>query len=191
MRCFVAIALPPAVKALLTQVQEALRRADGDVKWVEESNLHLSLKFLGDLGDEPLQRLKSLLSVEALRWPSMALSYAGIGVFPDHGEPRVIWAGCRGDLERLSGLAAAVERCGEQVGVPRERHPFVAHLTIGRVRSNRNLRRLQATLENQRQVPLGRHEVSEFAIYRSTLTPEGPIYDPVAPFGLKQAEPGP
>ena len=185
MRCFVALALPPPLKKLLVQVQEALRRADADVKWVEEENLHLSLKFLGERDDEQLAKLKGVLSVEALRWPAMRLEYAGVGAFPDHGAPRVVWAGCGGDLEKLAALAAAIDRAAEQVGVPRERHPFVAHLTIGRVRSDRNLKRLQSAIETQRQVPLGRDEAREFVLFKSTLTPKGPIYEAQASFPLK------
>jgi 2'-5' RNA ligase len=183
-RCFVAIALPPPVRKLLVQVQDALRRADADVKWVEAENLHLSLKFLGELNDEPREQLKGILSVEALRWPAMTLSYGGIGTFPERGEPRVVWAGCGGDLEKLAALAGAVERAAEQVGVPRERKPFVAHLTIGRVRSGRNVKRLQSAIAAQREVPLGREEVKEFTLYGSTLTNKGPIYESVASFPL-------
>jgi 2'-5' RNA ligase len=183
-RCFVAIALPAPVKTLLVRVQEALRRADADLKWVEEENLHLSLKFLGDLDPDALSRLKGLLSVEALRWPAMTLTYAGIGTFPERGEPRVVWAGCGGDLEKLAALGGAVERAAEQVGVPRERKPFVAHLTIGRVKSGRNLKRLQSAIASQRDVPLGRDEVKEFVLYQSTLTNRGPIYESIAAFPL-------
>jgi 2'-5' RNA ligase len=188
MRCFVAIALPPPVRALLVRVQEALRRADADVKWVEEENLHLSLKFLGEMEEDALSRLKGILSVEALRWPAMSLSYAGIGTFPDRGEPRVVWAGCGGDVEKLAALAGAVERAAEQVGVPRERKPFVAHLTIGRVKSGRNVKRLQSAISSQREVPLGRDDVKEFVLYQSTLTNTGPIYERIADFGLRTAD---
>ena len=188
MRCFVAIALPAPVKKLLVQVQDALRRADADVKWVEEENLHLSLKFLGEMDEDALSRLKGILSVEALRWPAMTLTYAGIGAFPERGEPRVLWAGCGGDLEKLAALAAAIERSAEQVGVPREHKPFVAHLTIGRVRSSRNLKRLQSAVVNQREVPLGKDEVKEFVLYQSTLTNKGPIYERIADFGLRMAD---
>ena len=184
MRCFVAIALPAPVKTLLVRVQETLRRADADVKWVEEENLHLSLKFLGELDEEALARLKGILSVEALRWPAMSLSYSGTGTFPERGEPRVVWAGCGGDLSTLAALAGAVERAAEQVGVPRERKPFIAHLTIGRVRSGRNAKRLQSAIAAQREVPLGRDDVKEFVLYRSTLTQQGPIYESIAAFPL-------
>ena len=66
----------------------------------------------------------------------------------------------------------------------RERRPFVAHLTIGRVRSPRNVKGLLADLENQREVPLGTDEVSEFVLIKSTLTPRGAVYEPCARFPL-------
>lgn len=182
MRCFVAVALPPSVRTLLVQLQETLRRADADVKWVEPENLHLSLKFLGELDDDAVSRLQGILSVEALRWPAFALTYAGIGTFPDRGAPRVVWAGVSGDVRTLAALAGAVERAAEQVGVEREHRPFVAHLTVGRVKSDRNVKRLRSAIENQREVPIGQDEVRSFALYRSTLTSKGPVYEEVANF---------
>jgi 2'-5' RNA ligase len=188
MRCFVALVLPDPVKKLLVQVQDALRRADADVKWVEEENLHLSLKFLGNLDEDASDRLKGLLGVEALAWSAMDLTYGGVGTFPERGAPRVIWAGCTGEIGKLAALAAAIERCAEQVGVPREHHPFVAHLTLGRVRSDRNVKRLLSAIENQRQVPLGKDRAKEFVLMQSTLGQKGPTYNPIADFGLRIAD---
>ncbi len=184
MRCFVAIRIPQAVRSLLVRVQEALGRAGADVKWVEEENLHLSLKFLGELSEDGVGRLSALLSAEALRWPRLRLAYAGVGAFPERGAPRVVWAGCSGDLEKAAGLAAALERAAEQVGVPRENRLFVAHVTLGRVKSTRRLRPLAAAIENQREAAFGSEEAGEFVLYRSTLTPEGPIYEEVASFAM-------
>jgi len=183
-RCFVAIPLPPPVRKLLVRVQEALRRADAHVKWVEEENLHLSLKFLGDLGEDAVAALTGSLSIEAVQWPPMDLSYEGVGTFPDRGLPRVVWAGCAGDLPKLAALAGAIERCAEQVGVPRERHPFAAHLTLGRVKSDRNMKQLLSAIDHQRQVPLGRDTVKEFVLYRSILSDQAPVYEPLATFPL-------
>ena len=185
MRCFVAVEVPEEVRGPLVRVQEALRRADADVKWVERENLHLTLKFLGDLGEEAAARLGGTLAAEAARWPRLRLSFGGIGVFPERGAPRVVWAGCAGDVERLAGLAGAVERAAEAVGVPREARPFVAHLTIGRVKSPRNEKRLRAAIENQRAVPLGNAELGEFALMKSTLTSSGPVYERFAAFPLQ------
>ena len=183
-RCFLAIDAPGDVRRLLVRVQEALRRADADVKWVEEENLHLSLKFLGDVSEDQVAKLKELLGAEAARWPAMKLTYAGVGTFPERGLPRVVWAGATGDLEKLAGLAAAVERSAEQVGVPREGRVFVAHLTLGRVKSGRNAKRLQESIDNQRQVPLGSGTVGEFVLYQSTLTSQGPVYEVIETFKL-------
>jgi 2'-5' RNA ligase len=185
MRCFVAVALPPDVRKLLVQVQDALRRSDAHVKWVEEENLHLSLKFLGELDPDAVATLKGALSIEALQWTRMDLTYEGVGTFPERGLPRVVWAGCSGDLPKLAALAGAVERCAEQVGVPRERHPFAAHLTLGRVKSDRNVKRLMSAIENQRHVPLGKDTVKEFVLYESTLTDRGPEYEALSTFPLK------
>lgn len=182
MRCFVGVKVPEPVRDLLVRVQEALRRADAAVKWVERENLHLTLKFLGDLDEGQVDSLRALLAEEATRWRPLALEYRGIGTFPERGTPRVVWAGAIGEIDRLAGLAVAVERHAETVGVPRERHPFVAHLTIGRVKSDRNLKRLQAAIEPQRDVPLGKDEVGEFVLIRSTLTSDGPVYEAVESF---------
>lgn len=184
MRAFVAIKVADGVRKRILDVQEALRRAGADVKWVEEGNLHLTLKFLGEIGEEQAGELKRLLSAEAPRWPKMELTYAGAGTFPEGGVPRVVWAGCTGDVARLAGLAGAAERAAGRIGVPRERRPFVAHLTIGRVRSARNAKGLRAAVENQREVPLGKDTVTEFVLFESTLTPEGPIYQVRATFPL-------
>ena len=185
MRCFVAVEVPEEVRGLIGRVQEALRRADADVKWVERENLHLTLKFLGDLTEEAAGRLGGALAAEAARWPRLKLAFEGIGAFPERGVPRVVWAGCAGDLERLAGLAGAVERAAEAVGVPREGRHFVAHLTIGRVKSARHEKRLRAAIENQRAVPLGSAEVGEFALMRSTLTSSGPVYERMRGFPLR------
>ena len=187
MRCFIAVPVCGPVRKAVARVQEALRRADADVKWVAEENLHLTLKFLGEIAEESAEELRGLLAAEAPRWPKLALTYAGIGRFPERGAPRVVWAGCAGDVDRLAGLAGAAERAAERIGIPRERRPFVAHLTIGRVRSPRNAKRLESALENQREVPLGRDEVAAFSLIRSTLTPRGAVYEPLASFPLGSA----
>ncbi len=184
MRCFVAVKAGEAVRRKLAEVQAALRRADADVRWVDEENLHLTLKFLGEIEEEEAGRLAGLLKEESARWPRMELEYAGVGNFPEHGAPRIVWAGCTGDVARLAGLAGAVERAAEKIGVPREGRPFVAHLTLGRVKSARNAKRLLAAIEAQRRVPVGKDAVAEFVLFRSTLTPEGPVYEPVEAFPL-------
>lgn len=184
MRCFIALPVPAAVRDVAARVQEALGRVDADVRWVKPESMHLTLKFLGELGEETVAELGERLAEEAARWPALRLEYRGIGRFPARGAPRVVWAGCEGDVAKLAGLAAAVERLAEGAGVPREGRPFVAHLTIGRVRSPRNAKRLDAAIAAQREVSLGADRAAEFVLMRSTLTPQGPVYGRVRAFPL-------
>lgn len=173
MRCFVAIEAPEEVRAALVRAQDALRRADADVKWVERANLHLTLKFVGELADPaPLAR-----ALRAVRHPPLHLRFEGLGLFP-----RVVWAGCSGGAE---GLAEAVERAS---GLPREERPFAAHLTIGRVKSRRNERALRKAVEAARSTSFGAAEVVEFALMKSTLTPRGPVYERVETFRLDEIQ---
>lgn len=184
MRCFVAVKVGEPVRDLLIRVQDELKKADAQIRWVERENLHLTLKFLGDVDEDQVARLRELLAGEAPQWKPLHLQYGGIGTFPDRGVPRVVWAGATGDIERLAGLAAAVERHAESVGVPRERHPFIAHLTIGRVKGQRNFKRLQSAIIPQRLVPLGGDEVASFELLQSTLMPGGPVYEVMESFDL-------
>lgn len=184
MRCFVAVPVGEGIRRRVGELQGTLRRVGADVKWVEEENLHLTLKFLGEMEEAALERLRGLLSAEASRWGPLAVEYSGTGVFPGEDRPRVVWVGVRGDVEKLAGLAAAVERAAAQVGVPREGRPFVAHLTVGRVRSPRHVPRLAEALRRCRESVFGRDEIREFLLFRSTLTPSGPVYEPLGRFPL-------
>lgn len=188
MRAFVAVQIAPSVRNKLLELQGELRAADADVKWVEEGNVHLTLKFLGWVADETVEKLKGLLAAETPRWPALALHYAGLGTFPERGTPRVVWAGCAGDVETLGKLAGAIEAAAEAVGVPREDRPFSPHLTIGRVKSPRNARRLVEIVEKHRQTPLGQDEVREVVLFESKLRPSGPIYEVRATFPLRAQE---
>ena len=95
-----------------------------------------------------------------------------------------MWIGCEGDVPKLVGLAGAVERASLEVGAPKADYPFSPHLTIGRVKSPRNARSLQNALEARWDDEIGPQRVEKIALYRSTLTPEGPIYEEVGSFRL-------
>src|SRR5262245_24921833 len=184
MRSFVAVKVAEPIRKRLLEVREQLRKADADVKWVEEATLHITLKFLGWVEDDAIATLKDLLAAEVPRWPVLRLEYSGVGTFPERGAPRVVWAGCGGDVAKLGDLAAAVERAAEQVGVPKEDRPFRPHLTIGRVKSPRNAKALQALIPVYRDTPFGSDTVTEVVLFESTLRPQGPIYTPRATFPL-------
>jgi 2'-5' RNA ligase len=182
MRCFVALPVAPPVRTRLRAVQDELRRARADVSWVSEENFHLTLKFLGEIDEAAAEALRGLLGPEIARRSSPRLAYAGLGTFPERGTPRVVWAGAGGDAAAVSDLAAAVERAAETLGVPPERRPFTAHLTLGRVRSPRGQAALRAAIARHAGAEFGADAPAAAVLYRSTLTPSGPLYEPLAEF---------
>ncbi len=184
MRCFVAIKLADPVRHRMEEAQRELREVGAKVKWTEADKLHLTLKFLGEIGEGQVAALRERLAAEASRRPGLELRFEGLGVFPEMGAPRIVWAGCTGEAGKLETLAGAVERVAEEVGVPRERRPFTAHVTLGRVKAPKRGRELRAAVERRRGLDLGSQEARAVTLMRSTLTSAGPVYEDLASLPL-------
>jgi 2'-5' RNA ligase len=185
MRAFVALPTDEPIRDALSRMIERLRRVDADVRWVDPQSLHVTLKFLGWIEDDQLAKIRELLRTDAARFTPLQIEFHGLGQFPPRGIPRVVWAGCRGDVEKLAGLAGAVERAAVAIGVePDTRLPFSPHLTIGRVKSSRGARALAEQIAAKADEPFGRQTVASIILFKSTLTPKGPIYETIESFPL-------
>lgn len=165
MRAFLAVFVPDSLRAALSEAQDDLRRTGAEVSWVPAGNLHVTLKFLGEIPEGATVDLSGLP-------PAFDTEMAGVGEFGG----RVVWAGCRGDLTPMKALAAAAEEAGERLGVARERRPFAAHVTLGRVKSHRGLRDLRKRLDKWRDRVFGPWRVEKAALVASDLGPEGAAY---------------
>jgi len=187
MRCFIAVDVPPAVREAARRAQESLRAAGADVKWTSPESLHVTLKFLGWLEPPAVEQVKRRLAADVPSRERLAVRFRGIGTFPERGQPRVIWAGCEGDVEGLSALARLAEEAGTEAGVAPETRPFAPHLTLGRVKSPRNGKALQALLPRFRDTDFGECPVQAVVLYKSTLRPQGALYEPQAAYPLRQA----
>ncbi len=190
-RAFVAIPLPDAVRERLGAIQDHLRPARADVKWVDPGLMHVTLKFLGDLADAGRAVLEEGLRRVAADAAPFDLAVGGLGTFPASGSPRVVWAGVSAEAGRLAALAAAVEQAADAAGFPPEGRPYSPHITLGRVKSPRNAHALRPVLDRRRTEAAGAWRVDAFVLYRSDLSPRGPIYTEVGRFTLGSgAEPG-
>ncbi len=183
-RAFIAVELPEAARKEVESLQAELRATGADVKWVEVSNLHLTLKFLGSIEEAQAAALKEALGVAIQVLPSFSFQLEGIGAFPRTTSPRVLWVGVNEGEKQLVELAGIVEKVCAGLGFPQEERPFSAHLTIGRVRSNNGL----ASLIKKLQVAEFRGDtpapVNHLTLFQSTLSPQGPTYTPLAKLSL-------
>ncbi len=174
-----AVLLPEDVRASLAGAAARLRAAAPDVAWVAPENLHVTLKFLGQVDEAHLHALAAALAAAARGGPAFEARVVGLGAFPSVGRPRVLWAGVRDGAEALAALAARVEAACVGLGFAPETRPFAAHVTLGRVRSLRCPRRaprLADLLDAAAGEELGRLRVERVALMESRLSPHGARY---------------
>lgn len=184
-RCFIAVELDGQARAVLGRLLDELRRSGADVKWVAAANLHLTLKFLGDVLPAGLtgvtQALKETLPGQTAL-PPFSLALDGVGAFPSAGNPRVVWVGAAEGRERLTDLASKVEKALAPLGFPAEARGFSPHLTLGRVRSPRNALALKAAVAGLKEYRGPRVRVERVVLFQSDLRPDGPVYTPLGTF---------
>jgi 2'-5' RNA ligase len=176
MRAFIAVTLPDEVRRALGVLQQRLREAVADVKWVEPEHLHVTLKFLGEIDDGQRAGVEALLSRSAAAEPSFPARLGGLGGFPSMSAPRIVWVGFEDGREPLTRLAGRLEAGIERLGLRREERPFSAHLTLGRVRSPKGLGTLARTLQTLDWMPPGPWAVRAVTLYQSVLGGGGPRY---------------
>jgi 2'-5' RNA ligase len=178
MRTFIAIEISEGMREALGQAQSHLRYAGADVKWVETGNIHLTLKFLGEVHEEKVEKIKSILDSIARDMKPFALTLNGIGAFPKIAYPRVIWVGLYKGAAESKVLAERIDDALSKIGFQKEARPFASHLTIGRVRSSKNLPALKEKIQSL-DSQLSTHNsqlTTHIILFKSTLTPNGPIY---------------
>ena len=161
----------------------ARRREIPDVRWVDSSLMHITLKFCGERQEETISLLRKNLAA-ITPCGGLDLRIEGCGGFPDVLRPRVIWAGIAGELNKLSNLQKNVDLAALHSGIDREKHPFSPHLTLGRRNSVSPL--AEAALRGLRGFPLqtGFWHASEIIFMQSELSPKGPTYTPLELFKI-------
>ncbi len=180
MRAFVAIFPPP-------QVREALLRAarrqpvSGEVRWIPPPNIHLTLKFLGDVTDEQLGEIDAALGEVSWRHLPFEIVTSTFGAFPSSRKARILWAGVGEGSERLRALADDV--CGslEPLGFAREGRPYAPHVTLGRARGR------PVTLGSaQITARLPPFRADRMELVRSVLGEAGAAYSLIATYPLSE-----
>ncbi len=180
LRAFIAVEIPAGIQNAIAQSTVSLKNALPKtlVRWVAPQNVHLTIKFLGDISPVHLERLAETLRVEAASHGMFSMSVGGIGAFPNPRRARVIWIGLQAP-PALEALQRGVEAAAAQQGYAPEERSFSPHLTIGRVGHNvssSDLQSIRSALEATKVGELGTLRVEAIHIFKSDLLPTGSVY---------------
>ena len=182
-RTFICIDIPAEIKLRMEKLQATLRSAGGQVSWTRPNNIHLTLKFLGNVPAARVAAVCSGVRTACQGIGSFKVTVSGAGCFPSPRSPRVLWVGLAKAPELVS-LYESVEDAMSSLGFDRETRTFSPHLTIGRLRSRENAQRL-GELITSIGFESETFEAREVIVMRSSLKPTGAIYTPldVIPLG--------
>lgn len=168
-RCFLALPVPAEVRARLAEAQRRLRAQLPGARFVRPDDLHLTLRFYGELAPERVARLTAELEAALAGTAGFDVALEGLGGFPSRQRARVVWAGVVEGGRALYELFRRCEAAAARVPLPAEERPFHPHVTLARLREPRPLP--PAPPESW-----GRWRADEVILYRSNLTPAGPVY---------------
>lgn len=175
-RTFIAVEIHAAIRRRIEGLQESLAPAAAGVKWVEPENIHLTLKFLGEVDEREVYNVCKSVEAAVADTAPFEMTVAGVGAFPNASRPRVIWAGVGQGSQDLTAIHDAIDESLEGKGYPREDRSYTPHFTIGRIRRTVPNPRLQNALDQQANWEAGSCPVREVLIMASQLGPKGPQY---------------
>lgn len=181
MRCFIGIPIENGLKSKIKKLQEKLETTRADIKFVERENLHFTVKFLGDVPEEKISKIKEIMEKTATLFEPFEIYIKGLGCFPNKNYARVIWLSADA---QLPALLEAFDINLSELGFKRE-SSYIPHLTIGRVKSGRNDPSLLKLLRELEKIEIGTMIVKDIKLFKSTLTPNGPIYEELFRVTLK------
>jgi 2'-5' RNA ligase len=188
MRCFIAIDIDEKIRNALSDLQQQLRDSidvkKGDINWVNPENMHLTLKFLGEIKDEKVAEICNIVKAVAAGHKSFELDIESVGHFGGRS-PKVLWVGTGKGQENLLKLQEDIEKSLASVGWPEEAREFTGHLTLCRIRNPVVGIKLAQAGENYKDFKIGTMPADSISVYQSELKPTGPIYIVLGNYKLK------
>lgn len=179
LRTFIAADIPPTIQQAMQSHVDRLRRSIGDlVRWAPVQNIHLTLKFLGEVSPASVAILTQMLRAEADSYSAFDISIGGLGSFPNPKQARVLWIGIQAPAE-LEALQRGIESACARLGYAPDARPFSPHLTIGRVQdriSPADQQKIRKALDETKIDSLGVARVDSLHLYKSDLKPGGSVY---------------
>ncbi len=176
MRTFLAIEVPQHLrKKVDSRIQEEKAKSL-PIRWVAFQNLHITLKFLGEIDDKKKDEIIPVITEIGKRYTPFTVRLEGMGCFPNQKNPRVLWIGVAEGAEALSEIAHELEEKLSQIGFKKEKR-FHAHLTIGRIKQPCNIDDIL-----HRNITTESFPVKAITLFKSNLRPDGPVYEELKKF---------
>lgn len=185
MRCFIAIDFPELLKKAINDCVRQLKPLSRDVRWVASANLHLTLKFLGEVPESRISMISGALHLLSQSFQPFSIDIVGAGAFPNERRPNVFWVGIKAE-EPLLSLQSRLEDTMSELGFQKERRGFVPHLTIGLVKGYQDMSELMSRFLTFQNTFFGSIEVHEIVLMQSILKPSGAVYAKAGEFSFRQ-----
>lgn len=192
-RTFIAIELTEDARDALGELRDRLKQTPAGKagRWMRKESIHLTLKFLGDIPEERVDKVCEGVRRACEGHPPFSVTIAGLGCFPNTRRPRVLWAGVGGEVNALCDLQQAVEREMVALGFPEERHDFTPHLTLARIQRGARSEDVRALGQIAEKAPSEEMEgmrVDAVSVMKSDLQPTGAVYTELCHIPLESQE---
>ena len=181
-RSFLAIELDEELVPKISDVQKEFKKTNANIKYVSSQNMHFTLKFFGNIDLGMVEDISSAVEKVIKNYSSFDLNIKNCGCFPNKKVIKVLWLGLEEGFP-IKDLQKDLDKEFRKLGFKKERN-FISHLTIGRVKSPKNKKEIREAIEKLEEIEIGQMTVSRICLKKSTLTPQGPIYEDIKVFEL-------
>ena len=181
-RSFLAIELKEDLVPKILDVQKEFKKTNANIKYVPCENMHFTLKFFGNIDEEMIGDISDSVEKVIKNYSSFDLNIKNCGCFPNKNVIKVLWLGLE-EGSPIKSLQKDLDKEFKKLGFKKERN-FISNLTIGRVKSPKNKKEIKNTIEKLENIKIGQMTVSKICLKKSTLTPQGPIYEDIKVFEL-------
>ena len=182
-RCFVAVEIPESIQDLLTEIQEAFRPKIERASWTRPRNIHLTLKFIGEVENNSVNQIDASLHRTAGQQKPFSIEIGGVGAFPNLVQPRVLWVGIKRGTIQLSTLASTIDDELVKLGFSNENR-FHPHLTLARLKNQVNLSTYSKLFKKFETIEGAFLTVDKITLVKSELRPSGAVYTPIQNYQL-------
>lgn len=182
-RSFLAIELDEDLVPKISALQKEFKKTNANIKYVSSQNMHFTLKFFGNIDLDMAEDIADAVERVIKNYSSFDLKIRNCGCFPNKNVIKVLWLGLE-EGSPIKSLQKDLDKEFKKLGFKKEKN-FISHLTIGRVKSPKNKKEIRSTIEKLENIEIGQMNVSRICLKKSTLTPQGPIYEDIKVFELK------